>query len=204
MFYTFVVAIFFMFFKICFRLKIYGREDFPKEGRLIVASNHVSFFDPIIVAISASRKMNFIARDTLFRPKVFAKILQMLQVFPIKREGSDLGAFKFFLSKLLNDEVVFIFPEGTRSKDGNLQRPKHGIGFLQVSSDARVLPCYVKGSNEALPRGAGFPNFRNPISVYFGKPIAFEKTFSGDKRKHYTHIAEKTMEAIKGLKENAD
>ena len=128
----------------------------------------------------------------------------MLQVFPIKRESSDIGAFKFFLSKLLNDKAVFIFPEGTRSKDGNLQKPKHGIGFLQVASAAPVLPCYVEGSNEALPKGTRFPNFRSPISVYFGKPIIFDKDISCDKKERYMHIAEKTMQAIKDLKKNAD
>ncbi len=204
MFYTFVVSTLYVLFKICFRLKIYGRENFPKEGKLIVASNHVSFFDPIIVGVSTPRKLNFIARDTLFKPKLFAKILRELYVFPIKRSGSDIGAFRFFMNKLSKEEGVAIFPEGTRSEDGNLQKPKHGIGFLQVSSDALVLPCYVKGSSEALPKGKRFPNFRNSISVYFGKPIKFNKDLSIDKKERYMHVAEKTMEAIKELKKNAD
>ncbi len=205
MFYSFVVAILYTVFKICFGLKIFGRENFPKKGPMIVASNHVSFFDPIIVAISAPRKMNFIARDTLFRSKFFGRILQNLQTFPMKRGSSDIGAFRFFLSKLSNGEIVVIFPEGTRSEDGSLQKPKHGIGFLQITSGADVLPCYVKGSNEALPRGTRFPDFRKSVCVYFGKPISFDKkSLSGDKKERYMQIAEKIMEAINELKKNAD
>lgn len=204
MFHTFVVSTLYVLFKICFRLKIYGRENFPKEGRLIVASNHTSFFDPIIVGVSTPRKLNFIARDTLFKSKLFGKILENLYVFPMKRSGSDIGAFRFFLKKLSHEEGVAIFPEGTRSKDGTLQKPKHGIGFLQVASEAVVLPCYVKGSDEALPRGAKFPDFQKTVAVYFGKPIRFDKDSSFDKKERYMYIADKTMEAINELKKNAN
>lgn len=203
MFYTFSRFILGVFFKICLRLKAFGRENFPLEGPLIVASNHASFFDPIIIGIGAPRKLNYLARDTLFRFKPFAKILYLVNTFPLKREGSDINAFRISLSKLSEGKAVLIFPEGTRSQDGNLQKPKYGIGFLAARSGAQILPCYVKGSMEALPRHLKLPKLR-PVSVHFGKPLNLDKDFLGDKRQLYAHVAEEVMAAIRELKKNAD
>jgi 1-acyl-sn-glycerol-3-phosphate acyltransferase len=202
MFYTFIRFIGFLLFKIFFRLEIFGRENFPKEGPVIVAPNHASFLDPIIVGIGAPRKLNYLARDTLFRSRSFAKFLYLINVSPMRRETGDVNAFKLALNRLSQKKAVLIFPEGTRSKDGNLQDPKFGIGFLQVSSGATILPCYVKDSMEAWPRHSRFPRPR-PVSVYFGKPLRFD----GGKalgRERYTLIARGVMAAIKELKEKAD
>ncbi len=202
MFYTFVRFIGFLLFKIFFRLGIFGRENFPKEGPVIVAPNHASFLDPIIVGIGAPRKLNYLARDTLFKSRPFAKFLYLINVSPIRRETGDVNAFKLALNRLSQKKAVIIFPEGTRSRDGNLQDPKSGIGFLQVSSGATILPCYVKGSMEAWPRHSRFPRPR-PVSVYFGKPLRFDGGFTGE-RERYTFIARQVMAAINELKENVD
>jgi len=202
MFYTFTRFIAFLLFKIFFRLQIFGREDFPKEGPVIVAPNHTSFLDPIIVGIGVPRKLNYLARDTLFRFRPFAKMLRWIHVSPIKRETGDVNAFKLTLNKLSQGEPILIFPEGTRSGDGNLQKPKSGIGFLQNTSGVNILPCYVKGSMEAWPKYSRFPRPRC-VSVYFGKSMEFEKTL-GDKKERYMHIAGQVMEAIAGLKRDAD
>ena len=203
MFYVIARFICFVFFKICFRLKIFGRENFPKKGPLIVASNHVSFFDPIIAGVGAPRSLYFLARDSLFKVKLFSKILYSVNAFPIKREKRDINAFRMSLDKLSQGKAIFIFPEGTRSKDGSLQRPKYGIGFLEAKSGASIVPCYIKGSDRALPRDAIFPRFRQ-IAVYYGKPVKFDKNISGDKKEQYMYIAEQVMKAIGELKEKAD
>lgn len=203
MFYTVARFILFLLFKIFFRLRIVGRKNFPTEGRVIVAPNHVSFLDPMIVGVGAPRKLSYLARDTLFGFKPFAKILHWVHVSPMKRETGDINAFKTALAKLSKDEPLLIFPEGTRSKNGNLQEPKAGIGFLQVSSAATILPCYVKGSMEAWPKHSKFPRPRH-VSVFFGKPLKFNDGFSGDKRERYMHVAREVMKAIGELKKNAD
>jgi len=200
MFYTVGRFFCFLFFKIFFRLRIFGRENFPKKGPLIVAPNHVSFFDPILVGVGAPRKLYYLARDTLFKFKPFAIILHLVNTFPLKREGSDVGAFKFALSTLKRKHAILIFPEGTRAKTSDLQEPKYGIGFLQARSNAAVIPCYVKGSDEALPRHCIFPRPAR-ISVYFGKPLSFESAMSEDKKDRYVRIAEKVMKEIRILKE---
>ncbi|MBU1006880.1 MAG: 1-acyl-sn-glycerol-3-phosphate acyltransferase [Candidatus Omnitrophica bacterium] len=202
MFYAFARFIAFLLFKVFFRLRIFGRENFPEAGPVIIAPNHVSFLDPIIVGVGASRKLSYLARGTLFRFGPFAGILRWLHVSPIKRGSGDINAFKSALNKLSKGEPVLIFPEGTRSGDGSLQEPKSGIGFLQNISKACILPCYVRGSMEAWPRHSKFPAIR-PVSIYFGKPMNFEQ-FTGDRKEGYMRIAEQVMKVIAELKRDAD
>ncbi len=202
MLYTFARFIFFLFFKMFFRLKIVGRENFPMTGPVIVAPNHASFLDPIIVGVGAPRKLSYLARDTLFRFRPFAKALKWAHVSPIKRERGDVNAFKAALSKLKQGEPLLIFPEGTRSKDGNLQEPKSGIGFLQNNSRAVILPCYVKGSLDAWSRYSRFPR-PNRVSVYFGRPLNLDIEFSSNKKELYLQVAREVMRSISELKKNA-
>lgn len=203
MLYTFARFIFFLFFKMFFRLKIVGRENFPMTGPVIVAPNHASFLDPIIVGVGAPRKLSYLARDTLFRFRPFATALKWAHVSPIKRETGDVNAFKTALSKLKQGEPLLIFPEGTRSKDGDLQEPKLGIGFLQNNSRAAILPCYVKGAVEAWPRHSKFPRSRR-VSVYFGRPLNLDMEFSSNKKELYLQVAREVMRSIRELKKNAN
>ena len=199
MFYTVARFILFLLFKMFFRLRIFGRENFPKEGPVIVAPNHASFLDPMIVGVGAPRKLNYLARDTLFRSRLFARILYFVHVSPIKRESGDINAFKLALNRLSQSKPVLVFPEGTRSKDGDLQGPKSGIGFLQTVSGASIIPCYVKGSMEAWPRHSRFPR-PGHVSIYFGRPMNFDNKFSGGKKERYMSVAREVMTAITELK----
>lgn len=185
-----------LLFKICFRLRIEGAENCPKTGPLIIAPNHASFLDPLIAGFSVPRELNFMARDSLFRNKIFGRILMSVNAFPLRREGADMRAMRLALDKLRQGKAVLIFPEGTRSKDGFLGAPRAGIGLLTAMSGASVLPCYIKGSREMLPRGAVFPRFRK-ISVYVGKPLHFDINVSG--KDSYMRIAKEVMEAINDL-----
>lgn len=197
-------VIFILLFKICFRIRAFGSKDFPKTGPVIIASNHTSFLDPIIVGISVHRQLYFLARQSLFKVKILGKILPLVNTLPLKREAVDVGAFKIALDKLKEGKVISIFPEGTRTKDGNLQKPRYGIGFLKEISGAKIVPCYIKGSREVLPRGARLPRF-SKISVYIGRPLNFKlKDFNGTRKERYMKIAMETMEAIGELKKNAD
>ncbi|HDH53479.1 MAG TPA: 1-acyl-sn-glycerol-3-phosphate acyltransferase [Nitrospirae bacterium] len=204
MFYTIARFILSLLFKICFRIKVFGRENFlPEDRPVIVAPNHVSFLDPMIVGVSAPRKLNYLARNTLFRFRLFAKILYMVRVSPIKRQTGDINAFKLALNRLSQGDALLIFPEGTRSEDGKLQSPKSGIGFLQVASGVSILPCYIKGSMEAWPRHSALPRF-NPVSVYFGRPLRFDEKFPGSKKEQYMHVAREVIRAINQLREDSE
>ena len=190
-----------LFFKIFFRLKIVGYVNCPKKGPLIIAPNHASFLDPLIAGFAVPRPLNFMARSNLFRNRLFGNILKSVNAFPLKREGADVGAMRLAIDKLCHGKAVLIFPEGTRSKDGNLGEPRAGIGLLAASSGANILPCYIKGSREALPKGAIFPRFKK-ITVYVGKPLKIDKNKS--EKEYYMQIAEDTMTAIRALKKNED
>ncbi len=135
-------------FKIFFRLRIVGFENCPKNGPLIIAPNHTSFLDPLIAGFAVPRELNFMARSSLFRNRIFGNILKLVNAIPLKREGADVGAMRLAIDKLCMGKAVLIFPEGTRSKDGSLGTPRAGIGFLAASSGANILPCYIKGSRE--------------------------------------------------------
>jgi len=176
-------------------------ENFPRTGPVIVASNHASLLDPIIVGIAAPRRLNYMAKDTLFKNRLFAWIIYSLGGVPLKREGADVAAFKEALNRLTQGKPVLVFPEGTRSKDGDLQRPRPGIGFLEANSSALILPCYIKGSIDVLPAHSLIPRPR-PISIYFGRPMKFDDV-KIDKKDRYIFIAEKVMERIAELKTHA-
>lgn len=197
--------IFRLLFKIFFRIQYIGTDNFPKDGAVILASNHASFFDPIIAGISCNRPLYFMARKSLFRNNIFGKILIWVNALPLKRDSADFGAFRDVLAKLREGKSVLIYPEGTRSIDGNLGKPKAGIGFLAVSSKAKVVPCYIKGSREALPKGARFPKFTK-ISVYYGEPLEFGRTIGANdtKKGYYNYIAQEVMYRIAELKKKAD
>jgi 1-acyl-sn-glycerol-3-phosphate acyltransferase len=190
-----------LLFKIFFRLRIVGSENCPKNGPLIVAPNHTSFLDPLIAGFAVPRELNFMARNSLFKNRIFGKILTSVHAFPLKREGADVGAMRLAIDKLCHGKAVLIFPEGTRSKDGSLGTPRAGIGLLAASSGANILPCYIKGSRESLPKGAIFLRFKK-ITVYVGKPLRIDKNSSG--KEYYMQIAKNTMTEINALKNNED
>ncbi len=203
MFHFFVVTILRPIFKIVFKMKSFGTENFPRKGAFIVAPNHVSFLDPIVVGLTTPSKLTYLARESLFRFKPFGKMLNWLHVYSLKREGAaDFKAFKLALNELKKGKPILVFPEGTRSEDGDFKEPKLGIGFLQVMTGVDILPCYVKGSWDAWPRGAKFPK-PGDVSIYYGKPIKFENKFSCSKKERYANVAEKVMSEIKRLRENA-
>lgn len=188
-----------LLFKICFRIRISGSENCPKAGPLIIALNHASFLDPLIAGVAVPRPLNFMARHSLFRNRIFGRILMSVNAFPLRREGADLGAMRAAIDKLRQGKAVLIFPEGTRSRDGNLGPPRAGIGLLMAMSGADILPCYIDGSIDVLPRGAIFPRFKK-ISVYIGRPLRFNANVSG--KDSYMRIAAQVMQAISELKDN--
>ncbi len=192
-----------LLFKICFKIRVFGKENIPRGTPLIIASNHVSFADPVAIGAACPRKLYFLAREDLFKPKLFGEFIKRLHAIPIIRGGRDVNALRAGIKLLSNNKVLVMFPEGTRSKDGNLKTPKFGIGLLANLSGAEVLPCYLKGTKEVLPYYGIFPRLKK-ASVYFGKPIKFNPSeFRGSRRERYMQFAERVMERIAELKAQA-
>ena len=175
MWYYFVQVFFRVIFKILFRIEIIGRENIPKTGPLIVASNHASLLDPPLVGASSTRKVCFMAKEELFVP-ILGTIYKSLGAFPVKRGASDRNAIKCALNLLKTNKVLGIFPEGTRSKNGQLGHA--GSGTLGLAGKFRVpiVPTAVIGSNLKLQK-----SFWPKIKVIFGKPIYFPQDREVDK-----------------------
>lgn len=202
MFYAVFHLIFFIIAKVFFRVKVIGHSNIPKKGGVIIASNHVSYLDPPFVGCVISRRVNYMARDDLFRNPVFAWILRKWKAFPVKRGTGDSGAIKEAVRRLKKGEPMLLFPEGTRSRDGRLREGKAGVGMIVALSGAKVVPAYIKGSEEVLPRDSKRLRFKKVI-VSFGKPIDFTWMIEENRgnKDLYSDISKRIMEGIAELKE---
>lgn len=137
-----------------FRFRSYGSENVPGTGGCILTPNHVSFLDPPMVGIGMRhRVVHFMARDNLFDVPVLGWWYRKIGTIAIDRTKGDLAALRTALNGLKRGEVVCLFPEGTRSLDGELQQPKGGVGFLIAKAGVPVVPVYVDGTYRAWPKG---------------------------------------------------
>jgi 1-acyl-sn-glycerol-3-phosphate acyltransferase len=161
--------------KAMFGLRIEGQEHIPETGAVIVAANHLSFLDPVIIGVAVRRPLHFMAKEELFRFRPVGWLLRAYQAFPIGRRKADFQAIKQAVSLLQGGEVVLIFPEGTRGDGKRLGPAKPGIGLIAARSRAPVVPAYHCGTERALPRGAWVPR-PHRIILRFGPPLLFEET----------------------------
>ncbi|MBL4954120.1 lysophospholipid acyltransferase family protein [Neobacillus sp. OS1-32] len=165
-FYDFARSVVTVIFKPLYRVQVIGIENFPKDSRgVLLCSNHIHNFDPILVGICAPRPVHFMAKAEVFRVPVLGGIVRNLNAFPVKRGMSDREALRKGLSILKEGHVLGLFPEGTRSKTGELGKGLAGAGFFALRTDADVVPCAVIGPYKSFHR----------VKVVFGKPIEMEK-----------------------------
>ena len=155
-------------FKIWLRCEVYGRENIPAEGPVVIASNHLSLLDPPVLGAAATRTVHFMAKSELFTPAWFGALIRKLGAFPVKRGEMDREAIKTGLAILKENKVLAVFPEGTRSKTGELGRAGGGAFMMGVKRKAKIVPAYIYGTD--LSRHPGWPKVR----VIFGKPIEYD------------------------------
>ncbi len=170
--YRFCRFLYRVYFRLYHRGRVYDAKRLPDEGGFILAANHASFLDPPLLGQACKREAFFMARDTLFRNWLGGWILRSWNCVPIKREGGDIGAMRTALRLLGEGKAVLMFPEGTRSPDGQLQEARAGIGMIVARSEAKVVPMRIFGSERALPRGKKLPRPVRLI-VKFGEPFAY-------------------------------
>jgi 1-acyl-sn-glycerol-3-phosphate acyltransferase len=166
---------------LAYRVRYFGRENIPAEGGVLVVSNHQSHFDPIVVGTGCPRRMNYVARESLFRFPPFAALIRSVGAFPIDREGIGLGGIKESLKRLKQGEMVLIFPEGTRTRNGEIAPFRPGFTALAVRSKAAILPVAVDGAFRAWPRWRKFPGLGR-IRVRYGVPITPDEIAGRDER----------------------
>jgi 1-acyl-sn-glycerol-3-phosphate acyltransferase len=168
-----------------FRGEVVGTDNFPTEGPFLIA-----------------KQMRFFARKILWNNPVMAWWLDRVETIPVERDSGDIGAIKKVLLALKEDRAVVLFPEGTRSPDGHLQKAKAGVGLMACKTGVPVVPCRVFGSFVAFGKGATIPNFGTPVTVVFGPPIAaaeYDDPSAGKAR--YETAAQRIMDRIAALPE---
>jgi 1-acyl-sn-glycerol-3-phosphate acyltransferase len=157
-----------------FRVRSYGRDNIPKKGAFVLICNHQSYLDPILCGITSHRRLGYLARDTLFTHWFFGRLISSVGTIPVKQGEADLSAMRKVIAKLKNGEAICLFPEGTRSMDGRIERFKPGFGLLCRRGKAAIVPAIVDGAFECWPRHKKLFS-RGPIWVCFGKAISSEQ-----------------------------
>ncbi len=144
-----------------YRIEVIGRENIPEDGGVLLCSNHIDNLDPPVVGITAPRPVHFMAKEELFSVPLLGKIVPHLNAFPVKRGMSDREALRKGLGILKDGKVLGLFPEGTRSKTGEMGKGLAGAGFFALRSEAHVVPCAIIGPYKAFKK----------LKVVYGKPI---------------------------------
>jgi 1-acyl-sn-glycerol-3-phosphate acyltransferase len=196
-------------FRVYFRIKVYDAYQVPSRGPVILAANHASFLDPPLVGAGLDRDIHYLARESLFRFPVFRTVLRNWNVVPVDRDGGGAAGLKAIIKRLLDGGGVVLFPEGTRTHDGQLQPARAGLGLVVLKSTAPVVPVRLFGTFEAYGRHHLFPRPK-PVAVKYGQPMDFSalreeaRSCSKERLKEiYQQISDEVMGAIGALEARA-
>lgn len=194
MFYGIVKAVMRFLLLFFLRIEAEGRENVITDGGVIYAVNHKSWLDPIMIAVTSPRRLTFMAKKELFKNKLFALILKKFGAFPVNRGTGDLGAVKTALTILKNEQVMMIFPEGTRVKKGESIEAKPGVAMFATHAKTPIIPIKISGNY----------GFMCKIKVIYGKPISLDEYYgtklSTDKLKELSQNIMNTIYALEETK----
>jgi 1-acyl-sn-glycerol-3-phosphate acyltransferase len=156
---------------VLFQIRCEGRGHVPAAGGALVCANHQSVLDPVLVGLACDRRLNYLARQSLFTIPGFRQLIRWYDAIPIEREGLGLAGLKETLRRLRREELVLLFPEGTRTRDGAIGSLKPGITALARRGKVPLVPVAIVGGFQAWPRSRRWPR-RAPIWIQFGPPIS--------------------------------
>ena len=183
-----------------FRFRVVHRERMIQSGPVILAMNHQSYLDPPLAGITCDRPIYFLARRTLLNIPLLGGVLPKVNVIPVNQEGVDRTAIKALIRVLEAGNGVLIFPEGSRTMDGDLQPAEPGLGLVIARTLAPVVPMRIFGAREALPRGGGRLRLV-PITIVIGEPIFFSAADLAPRGKDlYAGLSARVMKAIAALR----
>jgi 1-acyl-sn-glycerol-3-phosphate acyltransferase len=186
--------------RLLFRFRVIHRERMIQNGPVILAMNHQSYLDPPLAGTACDRAIYFLARRTLLNVPLLGWVLPRLNVIPVNQEGVDRSALKAVIRVLQAGNGVLIFPEGSRTLDGNLQPAEPGLGLLIAKTLAPVVPMRIFGAHEAMSRSSRRLRFV-PITVVIGEPIFFSTADLDSTEKNlYAWLSERVMDAIAALR----
>ena len=155
-----------LFFTVFFHQKVSGIENIPQSGGVIIAANHKSFWDPPVIGAALPRIVYWMAKQELFSIPVLGWIIKVV-AFPVRRGMADRNAIRKAMLLLAGGKAIAVFPEGTRSKTGELLPGQPGVAMLAIKAGVPIIPTAVIGTNKIFKQGSFFPQ----IKVIFGQPI---------------------------------
>ena len=184
--------------------EVKGLDNLPEEGGFVLASNHCSYLDPIVIPIlflkQFKRKVHYLAKKELFKPWMLNKVLKAAEIIPIDRTGKDKGALKEALKALKEGEIISLFPEGGRSRTGRIQKGKTGVARLALWAKAPVVPIGIKGSYDIWPAHKKIFKLKKGIELNIGKPMYFDKYYNKKiTKKLLTDVTRKIMKEVARL-----
>ncbi|MFF1477947.1 lysophospholipid acyltransferase family protein [Streptomyces sp. NPDC058301] len=167
--------------RLLFRPRIEGLEHVPDDGPAIVAGNHLSFSDHFLMPVMLKRRITFLAKQEYFtgpgiKGRLTAAFFRAVGQIPVDRSGKEAGqaAIREGLGVLSKDELLGIYPEGTRSHDGRLYKGKVGVAVMAIRAGVPVIPCAMVGTFEIQPPGQVMPKIRR-VTIRFGEPLDFSR-----------------------------
>ncbi len=184
-----------------FSVQVEGLAHVPHHGPAILAANHLSFVDSIVLPLQVPRPVYFLGKSDYWESWRTRWFFQATGVVPVYRDGGDRGAasLRTGVEILGSGRLLGIYPEGTRSPDGRLYRGRTGPVRMALEADVPIIPCAVVGSDHALPTGTRFPR-RHPITVRFGEPLEIgEFRATRDEPATLRAVTDDLMRAIQAL-----
>ena len=197
MLYKIVIRLLSLFFHSYIRLDVIGHRNIPISGGVILAPNHISYLDPLLLGVAVKRKVYSMAKEELFKNAILRFVMTHLNAFPVKRGKMDRYALKRSLQILNQGKVLNVFPEGTISLNGNTIEGKPGVAWLALKANVPIVPVKIIGSEKLLPDGKVFPRMGR-AKIIFGQPIFFENK-NNTYKKNNKRMTEKIMEEIEKL-----
>ncbi len=191
-FYKAMRAIFRMTLTIIFDFKAYGVKNIPLTGGVLMLSNHESYLDPALVGVMVPRIMSYMAKSELFTNKYFGWYIRRLHAFPVKQGRGDISAMRETIERLKEGHLLNIFPEGSRSEDGQLGEIQAGAALVIRRAQVPVVPTIIIGSHQSWPRGQAFPRPAK-LRVLYGPAIMMHEM----KAHEITETIDRTFHAMR-------
>ncbi len=188
--------------RLCYRVRVEGLERVPADGPAIISPNHRSFFDSPLVMAMAPRPVVFLGKAEYMDSRSTKYLFPAVGMVPIKREAkkSSMAALETAAELLAAGQLVGIYPEGTRSRDGFLHRGHSGVAHLAMMTGAPIVPVGIVGTDRVQPIGSSLPRpFRAPIRLRFGEPIHPDRYRYGGSRKRRAQMLDDVMAAIAAM-----
>lgn len=176
---------------IVYRPKVYGKGNIPSEGGAIICPNHVHALDSVIILTTAKRKINFMAKEELFKNGFIRFLAKVFGIFPVKRGGKDLDAIKTSLKILKAKEILCMFPEGTRNGLSKGVKPKNGAVLIAIKAGVPIIPCGVQGSFKPFTK----------VKLNYGKPIYFDKETDIQDKEIVNNLTKKVVDEVVYLRD---